>query len=65
MYEVIVGNIGKVYDGDDLTEAQKHFDSYTEASSLPRGRASGENVTMLEDGEIIKEWAGWLHSEEF
>jgi len=55
-YQVIVGNVGTVYDGDDKEQALK---DYRACISLSRdcvaGRMSGEQVTLFEDGEILKE----------
>ncbi len=50
-YQVIVGNIGTVYDDTDLKAAQAVFDEYVEQSRNNYGRASGEDVTMLCDDE--------------
>jgi hypothetical protein len=55
-HEIIVGNIGKVYDGNDGEEARKNFVHYRELSQNSNGRASGENVTWLVDGEVYKEY---------
>lgn len=52
-YEVIVGNVGRVYDGDDSAEARRTFDDYVTASKSPHGRASGEEVNLIENDDII------------
>jgi hypothetical protein len=57
-YEVIVGNIGKVYDGDSLPEAQLHVVAYIDQSKSERGRAGGESVTLMKDGDILTEFIG-------
>lgn len=57
-YEIVVGNIGTVYDGHDAKLAEIHYQAYTDASQHPRGRASGENVTMLVDMSISKVYIG-------
>ena len=51
-HEIIVGNIGTVYSGNDESQATAKWNSYVLASREPQGRASGETVTWLEDGEI-------------
>ena len=55
-YQVIVGNVGTVYDGDDQEQAKR---DYRECVSLSKdsefGRMAGEEVTLFEDGEILKE----------
>ncbi len=55
-YEVICGNIGTVYSGTSYTEACAKFDSYIAASKAECGRAGGEDVTMLADGDIKREY---------
>jgi hypothetical protein len=62
-YEVIVGNIGTVYSGDDETEAHKTYDEYREQSQEGYGRAVGEPVTLLEDGEYVKDYWPVPHSD--
>ncbi len=52
-YQVIVGNIGTVTTTDSKKQALADFASYAEAAKSPYGRASGEEVTLFEDGEII------------
>lgn len=57
-WEVLVENIGKVY--DDLSEAgaRATYKVYKEMSQNNEGRAGGENVTLFCDGEIVEEWVG-------
>jgi hypothetical protein len=57
-YDVVVGNIGYVYSGTSLDEARHLFDNYVEHSKLAFGRAAGESVTLLADGEIVDEHDG-------
>lgn len=54
-YEVIVGNIGTVYSGTDRNAADAKFEAYVELASSGMGRAAGETVTMMRDGEIYME----------
>lgn len=51
-YQVIVGNIGTVYDGNILKEALESYKEYRVQSASGYGRASGESVVMLENGEV-------------
>ena len=46
-YEVIVGNIGSVYSGSSRSIADGKMRTYIEQSKTGRGRAGGENVTLL------------------
>ena len=55
-YEVIVSNIGTVYEGTHGTVARAAFREYVHASKKKRGRAANEQVVMLEDGEPVKEY---------
>ena len=58
LYEVVVGNIGKVYSGTNGFEAFKTFQIYCGQSKSNYGRAAGEDVTLFKNGEIRKEFAG-------
>ncbi len=55
-YQVTVGNIGTIYSGTDETQADSMFQSYVENSKAKGGRASGESVTLLIDGEVSREY---------
>ena len=54
-YEVIVGNIGTVYRGENEELAENYYLDYIELAGSGVGRASGEPVTFFVDGEIKKE----------
>lgn len=60
MYEILVGNIGSVFYGTNGFEAYAQFQVYCGLSKAYYGRASGEDVTLLKDGEIVKEYIGAL-----
>ena len=55
-HQIIVGNIGTVYDGDSETEAQKNYNEYVDQSKNNYGSAAGEEVTWIEDNEIREEY---------
>ena len=57
-YEVIVANIGRVYDGKNAFDATVCYNTYVGKSKRQEGRAADESVTLLKDGEIIKEHFG-------
>ena len=59
-YQVIVGNIGTTYTGNDKVIARETFKEYVGQSQTAHMRASGETVTLLVDGEVEKEHAGSL-----
>ncbi len=62
-FEVIVGNIGLAHDGNNRDYAKAMFRSYVKMSKLGWGRAAGEGVTLMEEGEPIMEHTGWLSME--
>ena len=58
-YIVVVGNIGKVYEGTNYGLACESFGAYKRQSHKGIGRAAGEQVTLFNaDGEIIFEYLG-------
>jgi hypothetical protein len=59
-YEVIVGNIGTVYQGCIKSEAYALYLSYRRDSMQQYGRAAGEAVTLMIDGETAVEYFGGL-----
>lgn len=58
-HQVIVGNIGTVYDGPNLKAAESSYLDYVHLSKSDLGgRASGEDVTWMVDGEPSREYEG-------
>jgi len=57
-WEVIVGNIGTVYSGTNGFEARKKFSTYVKQSKTGYGRAAYEDVTLMKDGDMVKEHYG-------
>lgn len=55
-YQVVVGNVGTVYDGDDIAQATSDYEDYVEFSKHDAGRASKETVTLFADAEPIEEY---------
>jgi len=53
--QVIVGNVGTVYDDDSIETAEEAFRTYVRQSKSGKGRASGEFVVLMQNGEVIKE----------
>jgi hypothetical protein len=62
-YEVVVGNVGKVYDGYDGAQASRDYWTYVNASALQTGRAGGEDVTLLRNGVISRHHTGKNNEE--
>lgn len=58
VFEVVVGNIGTVFAGSDGARAADVFEDYMKRSKSGRGRAAGEDVVLVEDGEITVEYIG-------
>lgn len=63
-HEVVVGNIGVIYNGPNGVMANSLFRLYRIKSERGEGRAAGESVTWLKDGEVHKEHAGSTGSGE-
>ena len=63
-YQVIVGNIGKVYEGSNEYEACKIFDEYYLMSEQAVGSAAGEDVTLMMKDWILREFNGYNKSNE-
>jgi hypothetical protein len=59
-FEVVVGNIGTVYDGPLWKEALQAYSEYRWQSVANYGRAGGEPVTLFRDGEPKWEYQGTL-----
>ena len=57
-YQVVVGNIGEVWSGNNPIDAHKEYGEYKRLSVAGYGRAAGESVTMFLDGEIKLEHIG-------
>jgi hypothetical protein len=64
MIQVIVGNVGTVYEGDDEKAARRMFEDYLWLSQQNSGRAAGESVAMIEGGVEIDFYAGRNFSGE-
>jgi hypothetical protein len=62
-FQVIVGNIGTVYDGNNFTVASTTFNQYVKASKAQDGRASGESVVLMHNNKIRKEHEGAANQE--
>ena len=55
-WEVCVGNVGIVFIGDNGFNAIKSYNECITLSKLKYGRMSGENVYLIKNGEIHKEY---------
>jgi len=53
--QVLVGNIGLVYDGPSLDTAEQVYGAYERLSMQGIGRAAGEQVTWMIDGDVYLE----------
>ena len=60
LYETVVGNIGTVYSGGCHRFAEEKFTTYVRQSKTGNGRAGGEDVTILRNGNIIAEYIGTI-----
>lgn len=57
-YDVVVSNLGTVHSGEHHLEAFKTYRAYVKDSQATFGRASGEDVTLYENGEPVQEYVG-------
>ena len=55
MYEVTVGNIGRVHEGDNALEAQEVYEIYLLRSLRNQGRGGQEDVVLWHNGEPAEE----------
>lgn len=62
-YELIVGNIGRVFESNNLKDCMKKFRHYVTQSKSGVGRAGGESIILLREGEPIEEYQGTLDKE--
>ena len=53
-YEVLVGNIGTVHTGEWEDTARQVYAEYVAISESGQGSASGEDVTLFLNGEILE-----------
>jgi hypothetical protein len=52
-WQVVVGNVGTVYEGTEAAQASGAFWDYRDLSVRGVGRAAGESVTMIRDGSVF------------
>lgn len=62
-YQVIMSNVGIVYEGTNGFTAIKEYNSCIALSKNSLGRASGENVELLRNDEIMRIFVGSLEKE--
>lgn len=64
VFEVIVGNIGTVYAGNNFMVAASKYSAYVKQSKVNGARASGENVVLIHNGDIRREYIGEIERRE-
>lgn len=57
-YEVIVGKLGRVVDGDDAFKANNVYAYYVRMSERGEGGLGGQPVALFRNGEVVKEHKG-------
>lgn len=55
-WSVVVGNVGTVYAGESEAEARETFARFVDVSAGDMGRAAGEPVYLICDGEPVEEY---------
>jgi hypothetical protein len=63
-WEVVVGNVGTVFDGTRESAARQTYKDYVIKSKSNNGRAGGEDVTLMKNGEPVAEHFGTNQNEE-
>ena len=53
-WQVVCGNIGTVYSGNDGVKAKERFYEYVDLSKTGCGRAAYEEVVLMQDDEIVE-----------
>ena len=61
---VVVGNLGTTYLGSSMKTALEHYREYRQQSKAGCGRVAGENVTLLRNNEILKEYVGAISQNQ-
>lgn len=64
IYEVFVGNVGRVCCSHILKAANGVYQEYKRLSMDGYGRAANEQVTLFKNSEPIKEWLPFEIDEE-
>jgi len=59
-WQVIVGNIGTTYQGQNGASAMQEYGRYIAVSKTGKGRVGGEDVTLIKNDEIHFEYIGTL-----
>jgi hypothetical protein len=55
-YEVLVSNLGTMYQGADYLEAQRIYEDYARRSRSSYGRMSSKQVTLIDNSmKVIKQ----------
>ena len=62
-FEVVVENIGTVYDGPNGFAAAAEYVAYVGICKRGEGRV-GNSVVLFNDGEIVKEFTNAVNEEE-
>jgi hypothetical protein len=64
-WEVIVGNVGTVYEGSNGFKARQEYSAYVAISKKNTGRAGGESVFLMKNGEPDVEHIGPVDLQEY
>lgn len=63
-WEIIVGNVGSVLTTRNARDGLSTYQDYVCLSKCDAGRASGEAVVLLKDGEPVREYHGLGYAAE-
>ena len=55
-YSLVVGELGKVFDGCSRLEANRQFALFVIQSKIARSKSDGKPVTLFKNYEIVREY---------
>ena len=55
-YSLVVGELGKVFDGCSRPEANRQFALFVIQSKIARSKSDGKPVTLFKNYEIVREY---------
>jgi len=62
-YSLVVGELGKVFDGCSRPEANRQFALFVIQSKIARSKSDGKPVTLFKNYEIVRESTGRIVKE--
>lgn len=60
-YEIEVENLGRIIVGESYNDATVLYNNYVNESKNNSGLPAGGNITLLNNGNVMKSYIGTLH----